>query len=460
MLNFYLLSLFVLVHLACFSQPKQIIVILADDLGFKDVGFNGSSYYQTPYLNELANNSLNYTQAYANASNCAPSRASLLTGTYSPRHGVYTVSPPDRGHEKTRKLVPSTTNRYIDSEIPTLASYFQDAGFKTAAFGKWHIGEDPLKQGFDVYKGGVNGTRSYFSPYGLAHLEDGPEGEELTQRLNLEAIEFIKKNKNNNFFLYLAHYAIHTPLQGPQDLVEKYGKIPPRDGQGNNVHYSAMVENLDKSVGVLLNSLKEIGIHDPLIIFSSDNGGIAHLSRQWPLRAGKGSYYEGGIRVPFLIKHSSIPVGVNTTPIMLFDVFPTLLNFANISLPKEVIVDAKDLKPTWEEERPFENRPLFFHFPFYLEAYAKGEDDSQDALFRTRPGSALRRGDWKLIYFFENGDLELYNLKQDPGERINLVASEPHKAETMLAELKDVWVKTGASIPTEANPKFDPLFIP
>lgn len=446
------------------GNKKQIIIIVADDLGWKDVGFNGSDYYETPNLDKLAANSLRYTNAYANASNCAPSRACLMSGAYSPRHGVYTVSPPDRGHAKTRKLISATNNNLLPDGYPTLATYFQKAGFKTGVFGKWHIGEDPTMQGFDIHKGGgkAGHPKTYFSPYNLQFLTDGLEGEELTDRITAEAIAFIEENKDNDFLLYLPHFAIHTPLQGKADLVEKYKNKTPENGQGNNADYAAMTENLDTNVGKLLDAVKNARLKDPFIVFSSDNGGIASLSRQWPLRAGKGSYYEGGIRVPLLISHSSVKKGISDAPVLLFDLFPTLCEWANVAVPENHVVDGVSLKRSWVNPADdfYNNRPLFFHFPFYLEAYKIGQDDGRDDLFRTRPGSVIRLGNWKLHHYFEDDGLELYDLQNDPGERINLADAKPEIAKKLYEKL-DNWRKaTSAAIPFELNPDFDATFTP
>lgn len=462
----FLLSLCLLIFTYGNAQKakKQIIIIVADDLGWKDVGFNGSTYYDTPHLDKLAANSLRYTNAYSNASNCAPSRACLMSGAYSPRHGVYTVSPPDRGHEKTRKLTSAPNNNFLPDGYPTLATYFQRAGFRTGVFGKWHIGEDPTEQGFDVHKGGgkAGHPKTYFSPYNLQFLSDGPAGEELTDRINAEAIAFIEKNKNNDFLLYLPHFAIHTPLQGKDKLVKKYENKTPADGQGNNADYAAMTENLDTNVGKLLDAVKNARLKDPFIVFSSDNGGIASLSRQWPLRAGKGSYYEGGIRVPLLISHSSVKKGVSDTPILLFDLFPTLCEWANIAIPKSHVVDGVSLKRSWANPADdfYANRPLFFHFPFYLQAYKVGQDDGRDDLFRTRPGSVIRLGDWKLHHYFEDDGLELYDLKNDPGERINLANAKPEVAAELYEKLDNWRKETVAAIPSELNPAYDSSFTP
>ena len=446
------------------KSPRQIILIVADDLGWKDVGFNGSNYYHTPTLDSLAARSLVFKNAYANASNCAPSRACLMSGSYSPRHGVYTVSPPDRGNAKTRKLIPHPNENLLPSHFQTLGEVFQKAGFKTAVMGKWHIGTDPTRQGFDVHKGGgrAGHPKSYFSPYKMEFLEDGPTGEELTDRITAEAIAFMTQNQKQDFFLYVPHFAIHTPLQGKEKLVEKYQKLPARDGQGNRPEYAALVENLDQNVGKLLQAVRNLNLEDPLIIFSSDNGGIANLSRQWPLRAGKGSYYEGGIRVPLLVNHSAIKPAVSDYPTLLFDLFPTLCEWFKIPTPVNQPIDGVSFKDVWNEKprNDLFQRPLYFHFPFYLEAYEIGGDDSRDDLFRTRPGSVIIKNNWKLHHYFEDDAWELYDLNNDPGERINLVRSNPEKREELRQSLTQWRQNVEAPVPSQINPAYDPTFIP
>lgn len=446
------------------KKPRQIILILADDLGWKDVGFNGSRYYQTPVLDSLAARSLVFTQAYANASNCAPSRACLMSGSYSPRHGVFTVSPPDRGDARTRQLIPSPNEELLAPQFKTLGDIFQKAGFKTAVMGKWHIGQDPTQQGFDVHQGGgkMGHPKSYFSPYGMKYLPDGPAGEELTDRITQESIHFMQENRANDFFLYIPQFAIHTPLQGKKELVEKYEKIAPRDGQGTRPDYSALVENLDQNVGKILAAVKKLGLQDPLIIFSSDNGGIAQLSRQWPLRGGKGSYYEGGIRVPLLVNQAGIKPGVSDYPTLLFDLFPTLCAWAEVPLPTGQPLDGVSLMDVWQGKNRLDlnERPLFFHFPFYLEAYEVGGDDSRDDFFRTRPGSVVIKNGWKLHHYFEDDTYELYHLTNDPGERIDRASLEPEKRAELAGVLNTWRIDLKAPIPTARNPAYDPDFTP
>ncbi|WP_225865871.1 sulfatase [Dyadobacter aurulentus] len=448
------------------EKPLQIILIVADDLGWKDVGFMGSRFYQTPNLDRLAKKSVVFTNAYANASNCAPSRASLLTGSLTPRHGIYTVGSSERGRSETRKLVPTPNRTDLDTAFVTLAELFQSAGYKTALMGKWHLSDDPRQHGFDIHKGGgkAGSPKTYFSPYQLKYLPDGPAGEELTDRLTTESIDFMANNKGNPFLLYIPYFAIHTPLQGKPGLVEKYKKQAAVDGQGTNPHYSALVENMDANVGRIMAGIDSLKLENVLLIFTSDNGGIAALSRQWPLRAGKGSYYEGGIRVPLLIydKQAKIESAKIETPVQMIDLYPTVTARAGITIPAKVTRDGLSILSLMQKgsEEKFENREIFWHFPVYLENYQGIKDDSRDPLFRTRPGSAIRIGKWKLLQFFEDDVLELYDLENDPGERIDLAKVNVKQTATMLSALQKFQKKLNTPIPSQANPDYNPRFIP
>ncbi|MEO0341395.1 MAG: sulfatase, partial [Bacteroidota bacterium] len=413
-------------------DPPNIILIVVDDLGWKDVGFMGSNYYETPNLDRLAQQSVVFDNAYAAAANCAPSRACMMTGLNTPRHGIYTVSPSDRGDARTRKLVAIKNTRDLADGFTTIGEVLKSEDYTTATMGKWHLGPDPGSQGFDLNIGGNRRghPKSYFSPYQNPNLEDGPEGEYLTDRLTSEAIGFIKENRKNPFFLYLPYFTIHTPLQGTQRLVEKYKNKGMLDGQGRNPNYGAMVERMDQNVGKVIKTIRDLDLQNTILIFTSDNGGIAYLSRQYPLRAGKGSYYEGGIRVPLLFHHFAEKWEPKTisAPVSNLDFMPTMLDLVDAE-PLEVdALDGRSLLPRIEGKGKLRRHPLYWHFPIYLQAYRKGEDGSRDALFRTRPGSVIRYGDWKLHEYFEDGGLELYNLKKDPGESNNLAEVKKGKA--------------------------------
>ncbi|MBC8769929.1 sulfatase [Arenibacter sp. BSSL-BM3] len=436
----------------------NVIFINVDDLGWKDIGFMGDEFFETPNIDQLASESMVFTRSYSAAANCAPSRASLMTGLNTPRHGVYTVSPSARGNKESRKLIPIKNTDSLLLKDVTMAELFKMAGYTTGVFGKWHLGINPVEQGFDVNKGGDlrgnPGLDGYFSPYNnLPHLEDGPEGENLTDRLTREGIQFIKGNKDRPFFLYLPFYAVHTPLQAKQGLVLKYDnkfnsrKISPV--------YAAMVETVDQNVGKIMKSLTDLGLEEnTILIFTSDNGGIRSISTQDPLRAGKGSYYEGGIRVPCLIKWPGTTIAEKKIeePITNLDFFPTFMEILKVDLP-DYKSDGNSLIPVLKGGAIGE-RPLFWHFPIYLEAYDSMLDDGRDPLFRTRPGSVVMLGDWKLHYYYEDQGMELYNLREDIGERNNLTATKPAKTSELLNLLKDWVEETGAPIPKVLNPDY------
>ena len=440
----------------------NIVLINVDDLGWKDLGFMGSEYYETPNLDILAKEGMIFYNAYAGAANCAPSRACLLSGLNTPRHGVYTVSPSDRGNPKTRKLVPIKNTKHLNDSLYTLPQMLKSAGYVTGSFGKWHVGNDPKKQGIDINVGGSDrgnpGSGGYFSPYKIDNITNGPEGEYLTDRLTQEAISFIEKQKDTTFFLYLPFYTVHTPIMGKEELIAKYKDKKGSNGQ-NRPDYAAMVASMDENVGKLLNAIKETGLEkNTMLIFTSDNGGIRAISEQNPLRAGKGSYYEGGIRVPMLVKWPGKiqPNSRSMDRVVNLDIYPTLQQIVNP--PKKApLLDGKDLTPIFNKQAAAQ-RDLFFHFPVYLQKYSGIEDGGRDPLFRTRPGSVIISGDWKLHEYFEDGALELYNLKSDPGEANNITEQNPDKTKELHDKLIAWRNKMNAPVPTVKNREYDATF--
>jgi len=445
--------------LSC-SHPHEelpnIILIVADDLGWKDVGFMGSDYYETPHLDRLAGQGMLFNQAYAAAANCAPSRACLMTGMYTPAHGIYTVGSSERGDARTRRIVPAPNTTVLRNEFHTLAEALQESGYITASLGKWHLGEDPCSQGFDLnVAGSLRGhPHSYFAPYGGPELE-APEGEYLTDRLTQEALKFMRQNKHQPYFVYLPYYAVHTPIQPKDSLETKYLE---KGGTGcqSNAAYAAMVDNLDRCIGLLLEELERTGSREnTLVIFTSDNGGIREISCQDPLRAGKGSYYEGGIRVPLVFSWPGmIEAGIRVEdPVIHLDIYPTLMEL--IGTQPAVDLDGLSLWPLLSGKGELRERALYFHFPVYLQAYRAGYDDGRDPLFRTRPGSVIRKGGWKLHYYFEDGGVELYDLQTDPGEGNNLAAFHPEKKEQLLGLLMEWLEQENAPVDFEVNTDFD-----
>ncbi|GAB4159016.1 MAG: hypothetical protein Tsb009_36280 [Planctomycetaceae bacterium] len=442
------------------AQRPNIVFFLIDDMGWKDVGFMGSRYYETPHIDKLAKQGMIFTNAYSNGPNCAPTRACLMSGQYSPRHGIYTVGNSNRGNPKLRKLIPIKNTTVLRDGIVTLAESLRNSGYESAHFGKWHLGDDPRTQGFDL---NIAGNKSgsprggYFSPYRNPQLTNGPRGEYLTDRLTDEAIRFMKKKREKPFFLYLAHYAVHTPIQAKESLINKYRSKQGHNGQ-NNPTYAAMVESVDQSVGRILQTLEQLKLtENTIVIFTSDNGGYGPATSMTPLRGSKGMLYEGGVRVPLTIRWPArIQPGTRCeTPVMSIDFYPTLMQAAGIARAKSLKLDGQSLLPLLKQIDGWKPRSIFWHFPAYLQAYR-----GITGPFRTRPAGAIRRGDYKLIEFFEDSRLELYNLKTDIGETNNLAKSQPELVKQLHDELK-AWRKSvNAPIPRKLNPQYDPTFKP
>ena len=444
------------------SKSPNIILITVDDLGWKDLGFMGSKYYETPFLDKLASQSMVFTNAYAGAANCAPSRASLMSGLNTPKHGIYTVGSSQRGETKTRKLIPVKNKKYLHDSIYTLPEMLKSAGYKTAHFGKWHIGENPKTQGIDYNIGGSKrgnpGRNGYFSPYNIDFIENKKSDEYLTDRLTSEAINFIKKNYTSPFFINLAFYSVHTPLQGKENLIQKYNLKQGVNGQENSI-YGSMVSSVDENIGRILNIIDESKLtENTLIIFTSDNGGIRAISNQYPLRAGKGSYYEGGIRVPFFMRWpNKIAAGINKkTNVSHLDIYSTLQEIVNPKVQAKNL-DGVSLKSQFKSPSLLE-RDIFCHFPIYLEAYNKTKDRGRDPLFRTRPGSVIISGKWKLHHYFEDDGTELYNLETDIGESDDLSDKEPKIVERLKHSLENWRLREKAFIPKEKNPFYNSIF--
>lgn len=438
------------------QEKPNIILITLDDLGWKDLGCMGSRFYETPHIDRLAGKGVVFTNAYAPAANCAPSRASYLTGQYAPRHGIYTVNSSERGDSRTRKIIPVENKTVLDETQRTIAEELRKTGYVTAHVGKWHLGEDPKIHGFDVnVGGGVYGhPASYFSPYKNKYLADGPEGEYLTDRLTDEALRFVGSVQKKSFFLHLSYYAVHTPIQAKKDLVARYEKKQ-ASGRQNNPKYAAMIETVDQNIGRLLGELEKLGLdQNTLVVFTSDNGGMWRNTSNEPLRAGKGSYYEGGIRVPLIIRWlKNIRGGRRSdVPVSGIDFYPTFLELTGKYHEKNDIVDGVSLMPLLMEKGQWEERPLFWHFPIYLE---NGNPETRDPVFRTRPGSVIRMGDWKLHEYFEDEGIELYNLKNDIGEMQNLSEQNPDLVRKLHGELVAWRKRVGAPVPTILNPDYD-----
>lgn len=439
------------------GPPPNIIVMLIDDMGWTDLGCYGSKYYETPHIDQLAKDGMRFTQAYSACTVCSPTRAALLTGKTPARlHITDWIA----GHvpENGRLVIPKWTQQ-LPLEEETLAERLKTKGYATASIGKWHLGGEefgPTKQGFDVNVAGTDkgSPPSYFSPYKIATLKDGPKDEFLSDRLTEEAVKFIDKNKEKPFFIYMPHYAVHTPIQGKPDVVAKYQAKAAQQGHGNPV-YAALVESVDDSVGTLRAKLQELNLtQNTIFIFTSDNGGLNFQVRAegWvhgptdnsPSRLGKGSAYEGGVHIPLIVSWPGVvkPESTCDVPVISYDHVPTLLAATGTPLKDKQIVDGESLLPLLGQTDTLAREAIYWHYPHYHSGSA-------------RPYSAIREGDWKLIQFHEDNHYELYNLKLDPGESDNRASFDVIKAIQLREKLQKWLTDSGAQIP-EANPKYDP----
>ena len=438
----------------------NILFIFLDDYGWRDCGFMGSDFYETPNLDRLAAGGMIFDNAYAGAANCAPSRACLLSGQYSPRHEIYNVGTSLRGNPKYSKLKHIPGTNVLSTNIRTWAHVAQDAGYRTGTIGKWHLSDDPLPYGFDFNFAGTHSgspPKGYFPPHPKAPGLQGdlPTDEYLTDRLSDEAIGFIDRNKTQPWFLYLTHFAVHTPLQAKEELTKKY-EAKQKGELHNHAVMAAMIQSVDEGVGKILAKLDELGLTDKTaIVFTSDNGGYGPATSMAPLKGYKGTYYDGGIREPFFVNWPGVVEAGTTcnTPIISVDLFPTFCDMLGTEHPVDQAMDGVSLMPLLQGQE-IADRALFWHFPAYLQSYQR-TNEQRDPLFRSRPCSIIRHGDWKLHDYFEDGGLELYNLKSDPGEARNLADANTTKRDQLHGELKLWRSQTKAPIPTEPNPKYD-----
>lgn len=424
------------------EEKPNIVLFLVDDLGLSDGGCFGSTYYRTPQIDRLAAEGMRFPQAYSACTVCSPTRAALMTGK-SPAALHLTDWIPGHARPFAKLAVPK-----FELELPlteaTLPQALHAQGYVSAHFGKWHLGKAPATaHGFDISIGdnGLGQPASYFPPYKNAHLPDGPANEYLTDRLTDEAIKFVEANREKPFFLYLAHYAVHTPLGAKADrLAEDQARKDPANPH-HNATYAAMVESVDDSVGRLRAKLEELHLTGRTIfIYTSDNGGLIGSTVNLGVRAGKGSAYEGGVRIPLLVSWPGVtkPGSECTVPVISNDLFSTALEAAGAPGGAG---EGRSLVPALRgQELP--SRPLFWHYPHYHPGGAT-------------PYSAVRDGDWKLIEFLEDGRRELYDLRHDPEEKHDLAATESARAGKLRQELEEWRVRVKAQMP-EVNPSYDP----
>jgi len=498
------------------EKPLNIVFFLVDDLGWKDVGCYGSRFYETPNIDKLATEGVRFTNAYAACHVCSPTRASILTGKY-PASINLTDWLTGRRDFPFQKLLNVKINQHLPYNIPTLPKVLKENGYQTAIFGKWHLGEDSAstnKQGFDLHIPDWNRgwpKNGYYYPFGMKGLEEGTDGDYLTDKLTDKALKYIETNKNKPFFLYLSHFAVHDPIEGRPDLVEKYQKklikmVPPeshpfilegKPGVENpisrtdldeaidqeeykgfkvfpnqtvkikqhqdNVQFAGMVESMDESLGRVLSKLKELEIEDQtVVIFYSDNGGMsaanfwdpereisekvldkAYSTSNLPLRGAKGWMYEGGIRVPLIIKWpgKGLQKATCSVPVTSPDFFPTILDMVGIN-SQSIASDGLSIAPLVTGEMELYREAIYWHFPHY------SNHGMQSA------GGAVRSGDFKLLEYYDTGNVQLFNLKEDIGEQNDLSTTEPKKVEELKKMLHNWRESVGAKM-MNPNPKYE-----
>lgn len=437
------------------AAKPNFVVIVVDDLGVMDIGaYNPHSFYETPHIDRLASQGVRFTDAYAANPVCSPTRYSMMTGKYPTRVAATNWF----SGEREGRFRPARLNGHMPLDEMTLGQALQSRGYRTAYVGKWHLGPTaeywPENRGFELNAGGHNAGSppgGYFSPYKNPRLSSGPEGEYLTTRLGAEAAAAIERFAGDPFLVYLAPYSVHTPLQAPPELIRKYEAKAARLGLAgvnvfaeeeqvwpdagprkvrvvqNHATYAAMVETMDAAVGQVLTKLDELGLDDETIVcLTSDNGGLSTAeglpTSNLPFRGGKGWLYEGGIREPLIVRWSGVAESGSTldVPVVNMDLYPTILEAAGVPAAKDQIIDGVSLVPLLRDGSPPDRESLFWHYPHY----------SNQGGF---PGGAVRVDDWKLIERYEDGRVHLYNLREDPGEALDIAAENPER----VADLRD-----------------------
>ena len=458
-------------------KRPNILYILADDLGWCDLGAEGSDFYESPNINRIGSEGMRFTQGYAACQVCSPSRASILTGKYPPRHGVTDWIGARSGEAwreagRFSKLLPPDYERGLRAGEITFADLFRRSGYRTFFAGKWHLGDEgahPEDFGFELNKGGWrvgSPAGGYFAPWNNPKLEPGPDGESLPMRLGRETAQFITAHKDEPFLAYLSFYSVHGPIQTSQDRWAKFrrkattqetpGKrfifdrnLPVRQVQDCPI-YAGMIEAMDDAVGLVLDTLGKQGLAENTIVcFTSDNGGVSSgdsfSSSMLPLRGGKGRQWEGGIREPFYIRFPGLGEAGSTcdVPVSGIDFYPTLLELAGIPVPNDQVIDGRSMASLLRSEQDTEiaGRDLFWHYPHYGN---QGGD----------PSSIIRNGPWKLIHYYEDGHDEIYNLDSDPGEQNDAMADNGAKAGELRRRLDRWLAEAGARFPVP-DPQYD-----
>ncbi len=456
-------------------RRPNFVFFLVDDLGWTDLGCFGSTFYETPNVDRLASQGMRFTNAYAACPVCSPTRASIMTGKYPARlhtTDYFGAPQPDtvqRHWTRDKPLLPARYRDRLPLEEVTVGEALKSHGYATFFAGKWHLGPEgfwPEDQGFDVNQGGIErggpyGGKKYFSPYGNPRLSDGPEGEHLPDRLATETCRFMEEHRDGPFLAYLSFYSVHTPLMAREDLKAKYeAKAQTIDHDGpdwgeegerkvrlvqDHAVYAGMVEAMDQAVGKVLDTLDRLDLaEETVVFFMSDNGGLStsegHPTSNLPLRAGKGWLYEGGIREPMMVRWPGrIRVGsVCEEPVISTDFYPTMLEMAGVPARPDQHVDGRSMVPLLRGQDGAKDRAFYWHYPHY------GNQGGS-------PGGAVRVGDYKLIEFYEDGRVELYNLRDDPGERHDLATDRPTKA-TELRDMLHAWRQHVGALMPAPNP--------
>lgn len=435
-------------------MKQNFVFILVDDLGWTDLSYNGSTFYESPNIDAFSRNSIQFTNAYSSGSVCSPSRAAIMTGKHPARVNITDWIP--GSDPKNKPLLGPQDLNELPLEETTLAEVLKENGYTTFFAGKWHLGREgyyPSEQGFDTNIGGFergSPPGGYYSPYQNPNLSDGPEGEYLTDRLTNESIKFLEQRDEDPFFLFLTYYTVHSPIQPNKRHIDKFNKKLEQlenketsqrvEGGGItrldqlNPAYASMVYSLDENVGRLIAKLKEEGLYEnTTIIFTSDNGGLSTLVSSYkapaptsvtPLRGGKGWLYEGGIRVPLLIKPSNYKSRgeVRSEPVIGHDFFPTIMSLANIEPKEEQSIDGVDLSPLLNDDQNLSRKELYWHYPHYHGS-------------AWTPGAAIRQGNWKLIEFYESNKLELYDLSKDISEQNDVSDEYPDRVKDLKERL-------------------------
>lgn len=427
------------------ARRPNFVFILMDDMGWRDVGFMGNSFVETPNIDRLARQGLVFTQSYSAAPNCAPTRACLMSGQYTPRHSIYTVVDPRQPPGSPwHKLLAAESQSELNPGIVTIAEALQSGGYATAFFGMWNLGRGRTGP---VTPGG-QGFQKVIFPENLGFAKDAyfnEKGEYLSDRLTDEVLSFIETNREKPFLAYLPDHAVHAPFNPKPDLLQKYErKATTTNDRRNDPACAATVEAVDHNVGRIIDTLTKLKLlDDTVIVFTSDNGGTDRFTA--PLKGSKGQLYEGGIRVPLVVSWPGLKLSGTQcdVPVSTVDWYPTLVELAGQEVPKGHTLDGVSLVPLFVGESKLKREQLFWHFPCYVG--------------KATPSSAIRRGDYKLIEFFENGGhVELYDLKSDPNEEHDLAAKQPEKARALYATLQDWQQATKAALPRGNNPAYDP----